>query len=282
MHHGKNVQLMIAIVLFSFGAHGMDQSTIQEINSAARAGNLTMLTKLIEKHGAQLDKKTANLALWHSLEGDQFGYAEFFLTKGAQLDAIYPGKEQRTLYEYFSRNKFKLNHAKWLLEHGADPDKCSSGLLTPLHELCEAHDLKHFYKAAFKEMQLLCMYGADPNAHAVRTTFLIEVIRQSKTVTNKVAMIVLLVKAGAHINAQDIFGKTCLHWAAIKMPKIVPYLLNRGARKDIKDFEGNKVIDFVKNNPDLYAILASDTLPPISQEALEAEKELNKLKIKLA
>jgi hypothetical protein len=281
MLQGKNL-LSLIIILFSFDAQGMAQNTIQEINTAARTGNLATLTELVEKHGKQLDNKAANLALWHALDGDQFGCAKLLLTKGAQLDAIYPGKEQRTLYEYFSKTKFKLHHAKWLLEHGADPDKCSSVLCTPLHEICEAYDLKRFYKAAFKEMQLLCEHGADPNAHAVRTTCLIQVIGQGKKVTNKVGMITLLLKAGAEINAQDICGNTALHTAVIKMPEIVPCLLNRGARKDIKDSQGNKAIDLVENNPELYVMLASDALPPIPKEAIEAERELNKLKIKLA
>lgn len=281
MLHGKNIQLLI-LVLFSFNAQGMAQSTIQEIITAAITGNLATLTKLIEKHSNQLDQTNANCALWHALDADQFECAEFFLAQGTQLDVICPRKGQRTFYEHFSKAKFKLHHAKWLLEHGADPDKCSSGLCTPLHEICEAYDLKRFYKAAFKEMRLLCEHGADPNAHAVRTTCLIEIIKQSKKVTNKVAMITLLLKAGAHINAQDIFAKTALHRAVIKMPEIVPYLLNRGARKDIKDSQGNKAIDLVENNPELYVMLASDALPPIPKEAIEAERELNKLKVKLA
>jgi ankyrin repeat protein len=281
MLHCNNLLLLI-IVLFSFTAQGMiSLDATQEINSAARDGDIATLTKLIEKHSKQIDQKTLTLALWHALDADQFESAEFLLTKGAQVNS-FPNERQKTLYEYFSTNKFQLKQAIWLLQHGADPDLCSYNCATPLASLCLDHELKYFHKMAFKEMQLLCSHGANPNAPITLSTCLEKLIRQSKKVKNKITMIVLLVKAGADINAKNIRGETSLHWAVLKMPVIVPYLLNRRARKDITDHHGRKAIDFAEGQPELYVMLASDKMPPIPQEALEAERELNKLKVKLA
>lgn len=46
------------------------------------------------------------------------------------------------------------------------------------------------------------------------------------------------------------------------MNPVAAYLLNKGAKKDAKNMLGRTPLGYVKFNPDLYAMLASDILPP--------------------
>ena len=63
----------------------------------------------------------------------------------------------------------------------------------------------------------------------------------------KADIIKLLVEKGADINAQDGRGCTALMRAAyIGYPELVNFLLEHGADKSVKDYEGNLAIHYVR------------------------------------
>ena len=273
--------ILLIVLLFSSSLFGMSEPPFftVAINTAAATGNLAQLKELITKHGKELDRENAAVALWCALNKNQFETAEFLTTSCVDVNVCF--SEYETLLEKMSRTK-TVSEVRWLLEHGADPDFCSKGNITRLAQLCEVGDLENAYDITLQEMELLCMYGADPNASTGLEMRCLHSLIQ-KPLRNRFEMIALLISAGANIHTPRNDGITPLHIACYKgMNPIAAYLLNKGAKKDVKNKLGLTPLGYVKFNPDLYAMLATDILPPMPVEALEAEKELNKLKIKLA
>ena len=71
-------------------------------------------------------------------------------------------------------------------------------------------------------------------------------------------IILLLIENGANINAQDNRGCTALMRAAYSgYPKLIEYLLEHNADKEVLDNEGNKAIHYVRkeNFEDLKDLL---------------------------
>lgn len=85
------------------------------------------------------------------------------------------------------------------------------------------------------------------------------------------------------MNYQDSqLGESALHRAAANnQTDLAIYLLHKGARKDLKDNIGRTPLDLASVYPDLYAMLASNIVPPISAEAIEIENALQKWKHKI-
>lgn len=269
------------ILLFSFSLSGMNLQPIftHEINTAAAAGDLAKLKQLILKHGQQFDKESASVALWCALNKSQFKAAEFLTTHYAEVNVWFSQNE--TLLENILNSKPVLRAAEWLLAHGADPDFCAAGGITPLAQLCAIDDVESVYD--LKRMQLLCRYGADPNAGSVAgTRCLHSLMYKPDVITNKFELTISLIVAGADINAPEREGFTPLHIACESgMNATAAYLLARGAKKVVKNKDGKTPIELIKDNPDLYTMLAADALPPVPEEAIKIEKEMQKLKIKL-
>ncbi|CAN5149841.1 hypothetical protein BH09DEP1_BH09DEP1_4320 [soil metagenome] len=273
--------ILLFILLFSLSLSGMNPPPFftVEINGAAAQGNLAQLQHLISKHGKQLDKESANVALWCALDMRQFEAAELLTSNCADVNVCHFDNE--TLLERMSSTKTGLREVAWLLAHGADPDLCAKEKIPRLAQLCR----DSAGPGVLNEMILLCMHGADPNTptDSFGTSCLYSLIHLDDQATNKFKMIALLIAAGADINTPRGDGITPLHTAClIGRNKAVAYLLHKGAKKDIKDRFGKIPFDCAKYYPDIYSMLSSDILPPMPAEAIEAEKELQKLKQKIA
>jgi ankyrin repeat protein len=265
--------ILLMVLLFSLNLLGMSEPPLftVAINTAAATGNLEQLKELIKQHGTELDRENAAVALWCALNKNQFETAEFLTTSCVDVNVCV--SEYETLLERISRTK-NVSVVKWLLEHGADPDFCSKGNITRLAQLCEVGDLENAYDITLQEMELLCMYGADPNATTGLEMRCLHSLMQ-KPLRNRFEMIALIISAGANINTPRDIGITPLHTACYKdMNTVVAYLLNKGAKKDAQNTLCRTPLEYVKFNPDLYAMLTSDILPPMSDEALKAEKKL--------
>jgi hypothetical protein len=63
-------------------------------------------------------------------------------------------------------------------------------------------------------------------------------------------VIIILLKAGADINAQDAFGHSALMWAAMynEVPDTITTLLDAGADAKLKDKKGQTAFDYAKLN----------------------------------
>ena len=75
-------------------------------------------------------------------------------------------------------------------------------------------------------------------------------------------MIKLLVGHGADINAKDKFGRTAVLDAArqvndrnrVKVVDILPFLLQNGAKKEIRDNKGLNALDYARKSGDSKVI----------------------------
>lgn len=183
------MMILLIVLLFSLNLLGMSEPPLftVAINTAAATGDLAQLKELITKHGKELNRENAAVALWCALNKNQFETAEFLTTRCT--DVNFCVSETKTLLESMSRNVLTV---KWLLEHGADPDFCSKGNITRLAQLCEVEDLENAYDISLQEMELLCMYGADPNASTGLEMQCLHSLMQ-KPLRNRFEMIALII-----------------------------------------------------------------------------------------
>jgi ankyrin repeat protein len=96
------------------------------------------------------------------------------------------------------------------------------------------------------ELQDAIGRGADLNAREMD-----EVTLLMAAVYHKCAEAAsLLIKAGADLNAQDVFGHSALMWAAMygEAPDIITALLDAGADAKVKDEKGKTAFDYALEN----------------------------------
>lgn len=246
--------------------------------AAARENSRNAARILIES-GADANYYERGVSpLSQCLKYGHLAIAKLLIQSGADINKKHLEQEMGSQREATLLSRYvradRIVIVEWLLSHGADPT---------IPEPFETVPARY---ALFKPriLQLLCEYGANPNSADMHNTLLNHCIWQVEDKAQLFLNIALLLAYGADINlCHSLLQYASLHAACkINNNTLVAYLLNRGAHKDIKNDEGKTPLELVKNNPDLYAMLASNTLPSMPAEAIQAENELQKLKQKIA
>lgn len=244
-------------------------------------------------------------AFYEALKKKHFATAKLLIDKGININRLtHDIFDEYSSVDNVSEQKTLLHHLiydgeenipfiKWLLEQGADPDKPSLEGNHPLHDTVWDE---------FAIVELLCDYGADPNARNARgNTTLMEFIRCGKSWGHEESRgIIQLIAAGANVNAQNSTGATALHLAVIEgNPCAALILLHFGASQEIRDknqhipcevlldneFIQRNLIQYLQAPPIEYhefkALFSNPILPKLHKKAVETQEAIKKKKVKL-
>ena len=121
----------------------------------------------------------------------------------------------------------KIEMVPFILEAGADVNSTHYGL-TPLMR-CASQGLKEM-------MVILLSRGANINQ---KTTLFGFTALMYAVKSRHAHLALVLVKSGADVNAEDVKGRTALHYATIyERTEIIQMLLDNGASTDVQDKNG--------------------------------------------
>ena len=161
-------------------------------------------------------------AFYEALKKVDFKAAKLLLDSGININHLtYDVFEEDLLESDQDERKTLLHHAvfatdkenvpliKWLLEQGADPDIPSLEGDHPLHDIVWDE---------IAALELLCDYGADPNARDSNgNTPLMTCITSGHTWNHEEARAIIpIIATGSDINAKNSEGNTALHLAVRK------------------------------------------------------------------
>lgn len=271
---------------------------------AARHGSQYVAEFLTQPHIYQYSSVTET-AFYDALKKKHFKIAELFLNRGTDINQLTYDvfdEELSDLCKEETKKKTLLHHLvyrgdeediptmRWLLAHGADPDKPSTDGDHPLHDIVWDE---------FGTVELLCDHGADPNARNSKgNTSLMTCITSGGTWNHQESKAVIeIITAGADLDAQNSEGDTALHLAVQEdNPCTALILLHYGASKEICDNKQRTPYAFLQerlkcrstaikhnwtNVDELKALLSNPVLPPLPQIAMAAQEAIRKKKVKL-
>jgi len=245
--------------------------------------NGELIARTLAKQGG--DVKAVNAAgdtlLHRSIKGRKFNLFELFLSLGAdpniankngdtllmQLSNIDPPSGKGAAYNKLkAENKDSLKLIQTLLKNGADPNVMNRYGQNALNmsRVKRNFDIVSALLSGGAKVNLQDKYGntvlKKEAMDYIGNYRLLDGLRQS---TQK--MVELFVSAGADINMQDKNGCTALTHVIKEMNSrnekkvldIVPYLLSKGSRADIKDKDGKCARDYARasGNSELQRLL---------------------------
>lgn len=268
------------------------------LHFAAREGSLEAARVLVEG-GAnlnQLSEADKSSPLVTAASNGHYELGKFLLDNGADpnlanddgLTPLYATIETQFAPTSWSPTRLTdqervtyLELMKALLARGAEPN---ARLKKKLWFRPSDHDdvwigtagTTAFWRAAFANdvdaMRLLVTAGADPNiASFEENTPLMAAAGLGWTANlhrtvadSRIAAVNLCLELGANLNATDIFSYTALHGAAYRGDnELVKFLVEKGARLDIKTIFGTNVTDMANG------FVAYSSLPRVHPETVQ-------------
>lgn len=175
----------------------------------------------------------------------------------SNIDA--PSGKGATLNKMIAENKTSIKMIQTLLKSGADPNTANKYGNTALNMAR--------VKRNYEIVSALLSGGAqvnfqDKNGNSVLKKEVMDYIGNYRMLDSlkqsTVKMLDIFLSAGADINIKDKFGRTPLAHCtkefneknAKKVKDIVPHLLSKGARKDIRDNEKKSALDYARETGD--------------------------------
>lgn len=224
-----------------------------DIYSASEKGKSDTLKLLIsEGHDINKRNRKGKLPIFFAIQNGQIDIVKILIENGADL----------TLQDQYAGAPLHnaafigdIEIAKLLLAAGADINAISKR--TEYTPICYA-----VIRGKVEMLKFLLEKGADTNikmGYYESTLLHVSVAN----ISNPMETTKILLDIGTDVNALDKKGKTPLHvvacsiWTGPKTANMARLLIDRGARKELKDNEGKTALDYarVKNKIEVIQIL---------------------------
>lgn len=176
------------------------QNKSRELLSAAKRGEAAAVARWI-KRGAAADGVDGENPLLEALSARHWEAAEALITGGANPNALAGRWRAPLALTLATERPDPVEVLAWLFERGADPNGKFRGS-SLLHALAAY--------AATDEAKVALRFGADPNArseHNGQTPLIVAAERGG------LAMMALLLEAGADPSVEDCHGRSAMDWA---------------------------------------------------------------------
>lgn len=223
---------------------------------AAKEGNLPEVERLASANPASVnvqEDRYGTTPLHQAAASGQYDIAKYLLDHGAQPNAR--DFEQATPLYYVGGHPRKNSPqlAELLLQRGADVDAETKDRMTPLH-VAALHD-----DAQDEIAMVLLQHGAKMDLRMVDGST--PLFLAALAAKEKVAL--LLITKGANVNISDNTGNSPLHAAAARnLDQVVKALIAKGATVNAKNNKGDTPMDIAfltvlkgKGNAEILGVL---------------------------
>ncbi|MCJ1284925.1 Ankyrin-2 [Xylographa opegraphella] len=234
------------------------------LSCAALSGQVEIV-RLLLAFGADPNREIPMLPLWppalpalhHAASTGNEEIVELLLASGAdiQLRSCFG-----TSALHHAASSGQCQMIRLLVRHGAHLEVVDDGRLTPL-----LNAIKHHKVEACK---LLCSLGASTNSNPARQGALSYAAEQGQ-----LPIVQYLLDEGADIDTCDTgLGTPLHHAAALRLPGMIQFLLQKGANISIRNVRGKTALDFVvqsgaENLAKVWSTYAVDRNPTSSNDA---------------
>ncbi len=221
------------MIYLIYKLRGRDQQFLE----AAKAGNVSMIQKLLEKgvdiQSQGLQDHETDTALHLASEFGNEATVRLLLTKGADFHAK-DEKGWTALHHAASRDNKQV--VELLLESGADVHAKNKQGITALH--------RAVYYGTEQVVRLLLEYGADVHAKDEKGWTALHLA----ALCGKEQVVELLLENGAGLESKTLSGSTALIEAALEgHVSVVQLLLDKGAKVDRKNKKGQTALSLAKD-----------------------------------
>ncbi|EAW11191.1 NACHT and Ankyrin domain protein [Aspergillus clavatus NRRL 1] len=213
---------------------------------ARNSRNPSVAAKLLE-HGGNIEARTSQgyTPLQCAATSGNVSMFKFLLERGAKLN-VETAKGESLLHITPPVNHDCLEILKIALEHGLDIKTTSSQGWMPLHQAVyvgtAVSDLA--FDKTSDYITLLLSHGADINAPAASETAETPLHLAAMAIIPRTALVSLLLRLGADINAMTSEGKTALHLAAERgRESVFRALLDAGADMSLEVPDSARAVD---------------------------------------
>lgn len=216
--------------------------------------NHTTIARMLLEGGANVTDRDCDgaSALHHAVANYNYDIVQILLQQEEiEIDALAYKNQQTALHICCEREDMN-NMAELLIRAGADVNLCLGGDAGPgLSPL-----LLSIMQENIELTQTLIANGAnvDHSTHYFKETALHYAVQFENA-----DAIQMLVMAKCDINAQDCLGRTALHMAGFHgMSENARFLLNQGARLDIRDIDGLSALSAVAYYATIFNFMSTE------------------------
>lgn len=226
---------------------------------AAAIGGLAPRDSTLQKPMDPTLQESLGHELLTTIFNDDVVEAERLLEEGAPVNARLPKTGMPPILSVRSPEMLRL-----LLKFGADPDAADEFGRTALHHML-------FEKDAEELLGILIRHEADVNRVATlsggETPLLTarELFFEGRDQTRAEAVMALLLRAGADVNARDDSGYTLLMTAAVNdKPRLARLALNNGADPSLACNDGKTPLERAQEfgHAEIAAMISQASAPP--------------------
>ena len=203
------------------------------------------------------------------------GFVQTFADKSSKTEKPkITKKEQKKLLDEEKLKNMSVDELRDLISRGADVNIKDKKGNTPLFYVLDGKKTKEESEQMVEKVKLLIEAGANVNAkNNTYWTPLHFATGSLGHIEEKSKIVVMMVDAGADINAQSDSGITAINWTI--EPKIVPLLLKLGADPNIADNNGETTLGHAEEQVNFWD---TQVLVNVTKNDIAGVREAKKFK----